>query len=324
MQPSHLEHELDLAWATITKMVDGFFTLLPNLLIGVLVIAIFLTLGRFTKDTVSKLCVKAHMDLTLARALGTLCSLLISLIGLLTAAVIVIPKFSMASVIGGLGISSVAIGFAFKDILQNFFAGMLLLWQKPFSIGDEIKTQSFEGTVEDIRIRSTLLRSFTGELVLVPNGDIYTNPVVVNSHTAKRRVHITFVAKDAESVQGAREKVRKLLLATEGVLKEPPPQIFVADASSENLTFEIYFWGHAQQSEVMAVTDRVASALREQFNVKKVAAADEKIAPVGSEKSDATPPVDAAKASESAPPEQDDAKKIVRADAEKKKLPKAS
>jgi len=274
MQPSHFEHELDLAWATIAKMVDGFFILLPNLLIGILVVAIFLTLGRFTKDTVSKLCVRAHMDLTLARALGTLCSLLISLIGLLTAAVIVIPHFSMASVIGGLGISSVAIGFAFKDILQNFFAGMLLLWQKPFSIGDEIKTQSFEGTVEDIRIRSTLLRSFTGELVLVPNGDIYTNPVIVNGHAEKRRIHLTFVAKDAESVKVAREKLHKLLASSEGVLKDPPPQIYVTDASSDNLTFEIYFWGRAQQSEVMAVTDRVATTLREQFNTKKVVPAD--------------------------------------------------
>jgi small-conductance mechanosensitive channel len=324
MQPSHFEHELDLAWATITKMVDGFFTLLPNLLIGVLVIAIFLTLGGFIKDVISKVCLKAHLDLTLARALGTLCSLLVSLIGLLTAAVIVIPHFSMASVIGGLGISSVAIGFAFKDILQNFFAGMLLLWQKPFSIGDEIKTQSFEGTVEDIRIRSTLLRSFTGELVLVPNGDIYTNPVIVNSQTSKRRVHLTFVAKDAESVQGAREKLRKVLLATEGVLKDPPPHILVADASSENLTFEIYFWGRAQQSEVMVVTDRVASALREQFNVKKIAPADENVTPANIEKSDTTASADAERSTKSASPDPDDANKVALADADKKKLLKAS
>ena len=274
MNGYHLEREFDLAWSTITNMVDGFFILLPNLLIGALVVAIFLTLGRLTKDTISKVCVRAHMDITLGRALGTLCSLLVSLVGLLTACVIVIPHFSMASVIGGLGISSVAIGFAFKDILQNFFAGMLLLWQKPFSIGDEIKTQSFEGTVEDIRIRFTLLRSFTGELVLVPNGDIYTNPVIVNGASSKRKIHLTFVAKDAESINEARERLQKLLASTEGVLKDPPPRVYVTDASSENLTFEIYFWGPAKQADVLAVTDRVATSLREQFNAKKIASAE--------------------------------------------------
>jgi len=177
--------------------------------------------------------------------------------------VIVIPKFSMASVISGLGISSVAIGFAFKDILQNFFAGMLLLWQKPFSIGDQIKTQSFEGTVEDIRIRSTLLRTFTGELVLIPNGDIYTNPVIVATASGKRKIHLTVAVKDAESVETARTKVMQAIASIQGVSKDPAPQVFVSDANSDMLNFDVYLWCAATQSDVLTVTDRVASKLRD-------------------------------------------------------------
>ena len=266
----NMEHALALALATVTKIVDGFFMSLPNLLIGLVVLAIFLKIGNFSKLAVGRVSEKARLDITLTRALGTLASVFISLIGLLTAAVIVIPKFSMASVISGLGISSVAIGFAFKDILQNFFAGMLLLWQKPFSIGDQIKTQSFEGTVEDIRIRSTLLRTFIGELVLIPNGDIYTNPVIVATASGKRQIHLTVSAKDADSVETARASIMQTVTSIHGVLKDPAPQVFVSDASSDALNFDVYIWCAATQADVLAVTDRVASKLRELFRIKQV------------------------------------------------------
>jgi small-conductance mechanosensitive channel len=256
-------------------MIDGFFSSLPNLIIAVFVVMAFFSLGNLSRELSTKFGMRAHLDRTLAHALGTLCNVLVSLVGLLAAAVVVIPHFSMASVIGGLGISSVAIGFAFKDILQNFFAGMLLLWQKPFRIGDQIKTQSFQGTVEDIRIRSTLLRTFAGELALIPNGDIYTNPVIVNAASSKGKVHLTVNARDSQDLEKARQQIAKILASTQGVEKEPAPQVYVSDASSDQLTFDVSFWTSAQQADLLAVTDRVATQLRQMFPVKSVTAAPE-------------------------------------------------
>jgi small conductance mechanosensitive channel len=271
----HMEHALALAWSTVTNMIDGFFTALPNLIIAVFIVMAFFSLGNVSRELSTKFGMRTHLDRTLAHALGTLCNVVVSLVGLLAAAVVVIPHFSMASVIGGLGISSVAIGFAFKDILQNFLAGMLLLWQKPFSIGDQIKTQNFEGTVEDIRIRSTLLRTFTGELALIPNGDIYTNPVIVNAASSKRKVHLTVNARDSQDLEGARQQIVKTLETSQGVEKEPTPQVYVSDPSSDQLTFDVYFWTAAQQADLLAVTDRVATQLRQMFRVKPVTAVPE-------------------------------------------------
>lgn len=260
-----MQHALGLAWLTITKMVDGFFLSLPNLIIGLVVLLTFLSLGNVIKDLAAKLAVRAHMDVTLAHALGTVCSVIVSIMGLLITAVITIPHFSMASVIGGLGISSVAIGFAFKDILQNFFAGMLLLWQKPFKIGDEIRTQSFEGRVEDIRIRFTLLRTFDGEMVLIPNGDIYTNPVTVTN--GKRKFHLTLAPKNYGSLQAAKQKIRDVIVSTEGVLDKPEPAIYVSDVDSDPPKLDVYFWAKANRDEMLSTIDTVASRLRDSFKV---------------------------------------------------------
>ncbi|HEY9775888.1 MAG TPA: mechanosensitive ion channel domain-containing protein [Planktothrix sp.] len=264
MEP-HIEHELGLAWNTVMKMVDGFFSLLPNLTVGFVVLVIFCWLGKVTKEVISNVGTKAKLDITLSRALGTVTSVVVTLVGLLTAAVIVIPHFSMANVIGGLGISSVAIGFAFKDILQNFFAGMLLLWQKPFGIGDRIKTKDYQGVVQDIRLRFTELKTDEGELALVPNGDIYTNAVIVSSRAHSHKVHLTMSIKDGGSLSETRQKIAKIITGIDGVTKEPAPKVYVADLNADAMNFDIYFWTEPKQADKLEITDRVTTALREGF-----------------------------------------------------------
>ncbi len=100
-----------------------------------------------------------------------------------------VEKFGCpGDLVAGLGITSVAIGFAFKDVLQNFFAGILILWRKPFVVGDQIKFREFEGAIEEINVRSTRIKTFDGERAVIPNGDIYANAVLVKTAYEKRRV----------------------------------------------------------------------------------------------------------------------------------------
>ncbi len=113
---------------------------------------------------------RTRLDPTLADLLGRLASLVIMAWGLFVAAVVIFPAFKPGDLIAGLGITSVAIGFAFKDILQNFFAGILILWRQPFVVGDQIRSGGFEGTVEEINIRSTRLKTYDGERAVLPNG----------------------------------------------------------------------------------------------------------------------------------------------------------
>jgi small conductance mechanosensitive channel len=96
------------------------------------------------------------------------------------------PSFQAGDLVKILGVGSVAIGFAFQNILQNFLAGVLLLLQEPFRLGDCITITGFEGKVEDIQTRATIISTSDGHRIVIPNAVLFTNPVVVGDTTTKR------------------------------------------------------------------------------------------------------------------------------------------
>jgi small conductance mechanosensitive channel len=259
---THLEHALSLTGKTIMDMVDGFFKLIPNILIGILIFYLFTRLALYVRKLVVSLCTHAHFDQTLSQALGSLSSVATDIFGILIAATIVIPSFKPAQLIAGLGITSVAVGFAFKDILQNFFAGLLLLWQKPFKIGDQIRTRDFEGTVEEIDIHSTKIITNNGQLVVLPNGDVFTNPIIINTAFERMRQHLSVSGLPNMSLDESRQMIAHAVIATEGVLKDPAPQVYLATADDSAPKFEVYFWSKPKEADVLATIDRVATSLR--------------------------------------------------------------
>jgi small-conductance mechanosensitive channel len=174
-----MERELSLAWFTTKSIMDATCSHLPNIIIGIIVYFVFVKLSGTLRKIIMRIAEHAKLDITLSQALGSLSSAGLILLGLLVTAAIVVPGFKPSHIIAGLGVTSVAVGFASKDIVENFFAGLLLLWQKPFRLGDFIKTGDFEGTVEEMRIKSTRLRTADGELVIIPNGIISSNPIVI-------------------------------------------------------------------------------------------------------------------------------------------------
>lgn len=254
-----MQHGLQLAWLTVLKMVDGFFELLPNLLIACGVFFIIHLLSRAVNKAAYSISNRAQIDQTLGHAIAKLMAVAINVIGLLVCAVIVIPNFSADKLIAGLGIGSVAIGFAFQNILQNFFAGMLLLWQKPFRIGDEIKSRDYEGTVEDITIRTTLLKTHTGQRVYIPNGILFTDPVTVNTAYEHRLVHLQIPFKevpDERAVQVAKKTLENL----DSVAKDPEPRVYVSAANGA-MSLDIYLWASSRNADIIQATDEATLAL---------------------------------------------------------------
>jgi small conductance mechanosensitive channel len=157
-------------WVAAQHMVDAFIARLPALIVGIAVFLLFYILsavvGRFIVNTTRKR--RPNVGVVLARLIGAVTLL----IGFLVAFSIVAPSFQAADLIKILGIGGVAIGFAFQNILQNFLAGLLLLWSEPFRVGDEIKLDAFEGEVEEIQTRATIVKTYDARRVVIPNADL--------------------------------------------------------------------------------------------------------------------------------------------------------
>ncbi|BAY45331.1 MscS mechanosensitive ion channel [Scytonema sp. HK-05] len=129
-----------------------------------------------------------HHARNLGLVLGRLAQGATILLGLFVSLSIVIPTFRAGDLVQLLGISGVAIGFAFRDILQNFLAGILILLTEPFQIDDQIVFKNFEGTVESIQTRATTIRTYDGRRIVIPNSELFTNSVTVNTAFENRRL----------------------------------------------------------------------------------------------------------------------------------------
>lgn len=171
--------DLSNAWRSWDRMVDVGIELLPNLVLACVIFIVFLLMARLVRSLVRRVSTKRNHHKNLGILLGQLAQMTVVIFGFLTAISAIAPSFHAADLIKMLGIGSVAVGFAFQNILQNFLAGILILLQEPFEVGDWINVTGLEGRVEDIQTRATVVMTSRNTRIVIPNAVLFTNPVVV-------------------------------------------------------------------------------------------------------------------------------------------------
>ena len=253
--------------AQLKGMWHGLLQLLPNFVIALVVIVLTALLARLSWRIARSLGQRAKLRASLRSLLGQLVYLGIWVVGGLIAVTVIFPSITPAKLIAGLGISSIAIGFAFKDIAENFVAGVLILWKFPVEIGDYIEVDGIEGTIEEITIRMTLLRQVDGDLVAVPNATLFKNPVNNYTNWADKRVTVMCGIAYGESVGAAREVIRAAVegcktVRTTGGRHNRPIQIFAKEFGDSSINFEVTWWTGSRPVEIRMSRDEVIEAVK--------------------------------------------------------------
>lgn len=156
----------------------GMLELLPNIVTACVLLVLFYVFAKVVK-WLTNIALQKRQRPALAGVIGVFMFWIVMLIGLLVAVTLIFPSVQPVDMLSTLGIGSVAFGFAFKDILQNLLSGILVLLHQPFKIGDTIRINSFEGIVNEIATRATYLTSENGDIIVIPNANIYTGTLVV-------------------------------------------------------------------------------------------------------------------------------------------------
>jgi small-conductance mechanosensitive channel len=177
--------DLGIALQSVRALGVAFVAWLPRMLAALAVLVVAILAARSTRwGTRRALHARVRgrsVHANLQVAIGRMAFVAVVAIGILIAATVAFPSFTIGSLIQLLGVSGVVIGFAFKDIFQNFLAGILLLVTDPFEIGDQIIVDSFEGTIDEVQTRATVITTYDRQRVLVPNSDLFTKAVTVNT-----------------------------------------------------------------------------------------------------------------------------------------------
>ena len=247
------------AWETFTES-------LPRIGIALGVLAAFMIIGRLLRPLVRRRLVR-HRTPSFARVFAKLTSAAMTVVGVLLAVTIVFPSVRPVDVLSGAGVLTIAAGFAFQDILQNMLAGVLLLFRQPFRGGDQINVGEVTGTVEEINIRETVITTFDGRRILIPNAKVYTD--VIHVQTARETIRSNFVVGIAyeSDMATARRIATDAVSSVPGVVRDPAPEALYVELESSTVNLDVRFWCDAHQLELRRTLSRAIEAVKTAFDV---------------------------------------------------------
>jgi len=258
--PNDVRGEIDLntqsIWQKIDTWLDGFIKNLPNILVGIVLFIAIVFIARWLGSFVKKQLKKRNRS-NFGEILGSFSKWIIILFGFFLCITIVAPSLSFGDMIAGMGVSSVAIGFAFQDILQNWLAGILILTRQPFRIGDEIEVNGMKGRVDRIETRATVITTYDGIDIVVPNNDIYTNAVkVITAHDYIRSQYDLGLGYD-QPYDKAVKALRETLESIEGIAQDKPIDILNWDQADSWLTIRMRWWTDSKRGNVVKTFSEV-------------------------------------------------------------------
>ena len=252
---------IQTATQQLTSMVKSTIQLLPNLLIAVVVFIIFWFIAKFSRRLIKNFT-KRKKSRNLGLVLARLSQGFIILVGAFIALAIIIPSFKPGDLVQLLGVSGVAVGFAFRDILQNFLAGILILITEPFVIDDQIVFNDFEGTVEEIQTRATMIRTYDGTRIVIPNAELFTNSVKVNTAFEKRRLQYDIGIGYSDDIAKAKRIILEVLQNDPDAIADPPPEALVVDLADFTINIRARWWVKPPcRAEVINSQDAVLTEL---------------------------------------------------------------
>ena len=256
---------IQTAWQQLISMVKGTIELLPNILIAIIVFILFWIIAKFSRRFIKNFT-KRKQSRNLGLVLARLSQGFIILIGAFVALAIVIPSFKPGDLVQLLGVSGVAVGFAFRDILQNFLAGILILITEPFTINDQIVFKDFEGTVENIQTRATTIKTYDGRRIVIPNAELFTNSVTVNTAFDLRRLQYDVGIGYGDDIEEAKKIILNVLRNTEDILQDPPPEALVVDLAASTINIRARWWiSPPRRADALDTRDRVLTAINNQL-----------------------------------------------------------
>ena len=223
----------------LDQFIDNFMTGIPNLLTALAIFLVSLYLARTISNILRRVLNKRKAPEGVTQLLARLALWTIVAIGAITA---VQRFFDVTAFLAGLGIIGFTIGFALQDIMKNLASGIILLLQQPFHIGEVIGAAGFDGTVQEIDLRSTQMETTDGRIVTLPNASILSNPIVNYTRARRLRVDLNLSLPLTIEPNATRGLVQDAIQGVAGFVNEPTPVIVFNNLTSSALEMTAQFW----------------------------------------------------------------------------------
>ena len=240
----------------------SFVAHIPYFAAGLILLILTWVASKFASRLLSQALKRTRLKYSLRELADRFTVIAVWVAGILLAAMIVFPGLTPSKALGAMGIASIAVGFAFKDIFENFFAGVLILWRFPFENGDFIECEGIAGKVEKVSVRMTEIRLPSSELVVIPNSMLFKNPVEILTNRKQRRVAIIVGVAYGENVKEAVNVINEALRHCKSVDTDEDIQIFPHAFGSSSIDIEVAWWTDSTPLDVRRSRGEIITAVK--------------------------------------------------------------
>jgi len=261
-----VNNALELIQRKLINWLYALIKMLPNLLLAVLIILLGFYLSKIVSRFAKKVFSRLSHGVVITNLFGTFVYLTCIGITLFTALTVLQLDKALTTLLTGAGIAGLALAFAFQDIASNFMSGMLIIIRKPLRVGDVVKIKDYMGKVHAINLRDTVVMTFQGQMVIIPNKDVLQNPIENFSLLGKRRMDLTVGVSYGEDLEKVKDVTMNACAGIEG-LSEDPTTFFYQEFADSSINFTIRLWAATpDQPDYLRVRSEAITRIKKAYD----------------------------------------------------------
>lgn len=266
-----IDKALELLLTKIEQWGKHLVLMLPNLFLALILLIITFYVARVIRNGLDKVITRFSHSPALNNLISTLLYLGMIMIGFLLVLSVLKLDNVVVSLLAGVGIVGLALGFAFQDIAANFISGTIIAIQKPFGVGDMIQTNDYFGVIERVSLRTIDIRQPTGELVKLPNKMVFENPVTNFSFHGIRRIDLDVGVSYAENLEQVQEVVIEALQDVKNRVKTRDIEVMYDAFGDSSINFKARFWvTYTRQLDYVGAKSDAIIKIKKAFDAKNI------------------------------------------------------
>lgn len=257
----------DLIYSKINSWIESAINMFPNFIVSVIILLLFFLAAKYIKKWFKRGFDKIYGASAVINLFSNVVYLSILATGLFVALGILKLDKAVTSLLAGVGIVGLALGFAFQEIAANFISGIILSVNKPFVMGDIIEVNDNFGIVENLSLRTTSIRTFQGQKLLIPNKIIFQNTITNYTENGKRRIDLKVGVSYGDDLEKVQKVTIDAINGLDDIIKEEEVQFFFTEFADSSINFVVMFWTDylRAHSEYMQAQHKAIMAISKAF-----------------------------------------------------------
>lgn len=262
-----IKEPLEKITSKVEGWVNSFIELLPNMFVALLLLILFVIIGKLVKRLVSKGLMKTSSNKTIRDLLTAISYYCVLAIGLFIILDVLQLRQAVVSLLAGVGVVGLALGFAFQDIAANLISGIILAVRNPFHVGDVIEVKDVMGTVSRMNLRATVVKTFQGQEVHIPNKEVLQNNITNFSALGERRIDLAVGISYGDNLQKVENLVKDTISDMDGIIRREDVIFDYVEFGSSSINFNIRFWiDYPDQPGFLAMRNEAIKKIKKAFD----------------------------------------------------------